>query len=90
MQSPTDIPDDTANAPRRSWWSMGAVLCLVVGAVLYLAGRPEWAFVAGALGAVAWFMNMRGQLHQKNVEADAERERYEEDEDEEDANDDEA
>lgn len=78
MQSPADTPDNVATTSHRSWWSVGAVVCVVVGAVLYLARRPEWAFVAGALGAVAWFMNMRGLLHQKNVEAERARDKEDE------------
>lgn len=73
--------DDDARAAGRSWWIAGSVLCLLAGLVLYLAGRPEWAFVAGVLGVVAWFMNMRGVLQRKNVEAEAERAREEGEED---------
>lgn len=78
METPEDI---AAEAPARAWWSTGAVLCLVAGVVLFAAGLHEWAFVAGALGAVSWFMNMRGQLQRKNLEAERARARDEGDED---------
>lgn len=59
----------------RQWWSVAAALCLVVAGALLLLGRLDWAFVAAVLGVVAWFMNVRAQLHRENVGRDAERAR---------------
>ena len=57
----------------RQWWSFAAVLCLAAGGALLLLGRQDWAFAAAVLGVVAWFMNVRAQLHRENVGRDAER-----------------
>ena len=60
-------------SPFRQTWGVAAVVCLLVAFVFWWGGRAEAAFVAAALGVVAWFLNLRGQLHRKNLEADRER-----------------
>ena len=60
-------------SPFRQTWGVAAVVCLLVALVFWWRGRAEEAFVAAALGVVAWFLNLRGQLHRKNLEADDER-----------------
>jgi hypothetical protein len=62
----------------RRRWSVAAALCVAAAGALLLLGRQDWAFAAAALGVVAWFMNVRAQLHRENVGRDAERARDEE------------
>lgn len=64
----------------RQWWSVAALLCLAAGGALLLLGRQDWAFASAVLGVVAWFMNVRAQLHRDNVGRDEARAR-DEDED---------
>jgi len=59
----------------RQWWSAAALLCVVAAGALLLLGRQDWAFAVAALGVVAWFMNVRAQLHRANVGRDAARAR---------------
>ena len=59
----------------RQWWSGAALLCVVAAGALLLLGRQDWAFAVAALGVVAWFMNVRAQLHRENVGRDAARAR---------------
>ena len=62
-----------ADGAARQWWSVAAMLCVVAGGALLLLGRQDWAFAAAVLGVVAWFMNVRAQLHRANVGRDEER-----------------
>jgi len=62
-----------ADVTARQRWNVAAVLCVVAGGVLLLLGRQDWAFAAAVLGVVAWFMNVRAQLHRENVGRDEER-----------------
>ncbi|HEX7174975.1 MAG TPA: hypothetical protein VF240_06815 [Pyrinomonadaceae bacterium] len=73
-----------ADVTARQRWSVAAMLCLVAGGALFLLGRQDWAFAAAVLGVVAWFLNVRAQLHRANVGRDEERARVED----EDADDD--
>ena len=57
----------------RQWWSVAALLCGVAAGALLLLGRHDWSFAVAALGVVAWFMNVRAQLHRANVGRDAAR-----------------
>lgn len=59
----------------RQWMRIAAALCLAAGGALLLLGRQDWAFAVTVLGVVAWFMNVRAQLHRDNVGRDAERAR---------------
>ncbi|HWT03079.1 MAG TPA: hypothetical protein VN256_22705 [Pyrinomonadaceae bacterium] len=43
-------------------WIIASVLALGVAAVLLLTEHYNAAFVAGALGAVAWFLNYRARI----------------------------
>jgi hypothetical protein len=69
----TDTDGGTTTPFTQLVWSVAAALCLVVAGALLWLGRSDWAFVAASLGVVAWFLNMRGQLHRRNVERDAAR-----------------
>ena len=70
-------------SPFRRTWAVAACAGLVVAFVFLWRGRTSEAFVAATLGVVAYFLDMRGQLQQRNLAADAERARargYEEEE----------
>jgi hypothetical protein len=43
-------------------WVPIAVICVVVAIVLFIQMNFEAAFVVAAVGAVAWFLNYRGQV----------------------------
>jgi hypothetical protein len=43
-------------------WLLAACLCVVAAAVCLVLGFYDAAFVAAAVGAVAWFLNVRSQL----------------------------
>lgn len=43
-------------------WVPIAVICVVVAIVLFIQLNFEAAFVVAAVGAVAWFLNYRGQV----------------------------
>ena len=53
-------------------WLVAACLCLLAAAALWLLGHADAAFVAAALGVVAWFFNVRVQLRRKNSRGDTE------------------
>lgn len=61
-----------ALGPRHTWSAIAALCLLAALILLWLAGA-EAAFVAASLGVVAWFLNLRVQLDERNVEADAAR-----------------
>lgn len=46
----------------REPWLLGAGLCALAAAACLVLGLYDAAFVAGALGAVAWFLNYRAKL----------------------------
>ncbi len=71
-------------------WIIASVVGVVVAAVLLLTGYDNAAFVAGALGAVAWFLNFRSRLRStiprdEETDAGAQDEDAQEDENEADA-----
>jgi hypothetical protein len=71
-------------------WIIASVLGVAAAAVLLLTGYYNAAFVAGALGAVAWFLNFRSRLRatipkDEETERGAQDEADEADEDEADA-----
>jgi len=72
--SPRDEPvtREAARPLQAHAWLVAACLCLIAAAVLYLRGRTDAAFVTAALGILAWFLNVRGQLRRKNLEEDGE------------------
>jgi hypothetical protein len=43
-------------------WLLVACLCVVAAAVCLILGYYDAAFVTAALGAVAWFLNVRSKL----------------------------
>ena len=49
-------------------WTIAAVVCLFIAAWFLLRENYNAAFVAGALGAVAWFLNYRNQLRSTIIE----------------------
>lgn len=69
---------------RRHVWIIVAALCLVAALALWPAVGADAAFVAAALGVVAWFCNVREGLKRQNPEAFADVETADEDEDEQD------
>ncbi len=46
-------------------WLAVAGLCLAAAAAFWWRGLADAAFVVAALGVVAWFFNVRAQLHRK-------------------------
>lgn len=46
-------------------WLVAACACLPAAGALWLLGHADAAFVAAALGVVAWFLNVRAQLKEK-------------------------
>jgi hypothetical protein len=62
-------------------WIIASVVGVAAAAVLLLTGYYNAAFVAGALGAVAWFLNYRDHLR-STLPADDEAEEQDDDEDE--------
>ena len=48
-------------------WIIAAGLLLVVAAFFLWRNNLSAAFVTGTLGAVAWFLSYRSQLHRKTV-----------------------
>ncbi len=52
-------------------WLFGAGLCVLAAAVCLVLGFYDAAFVAGVLGAVAWFFNVRSRLPSPPDEEDA-------------------
>lgn len=56
----------------REPWLLGAALCVLAAVACLILGYYDAAFVTGALGAVAWFMNYRAQLPSRDDEDDDE------------------
>jgi hypothetical protein len=65
-------------------WLLAACLCLLAAAVCLWLALFDAAFVAAALGAVAWFLNVRSKLpprgREEASEEDGDDEQLEEDE----------
>ncbi len=73
-----DLPeaDAAAAAPRfPQLWLVAACLCLLAAAALWLLGHADAAFVAAALGVVAWFLDVRVRLRRENSHGDTEAQR---------------
>jgi hypothetical protein len=49
----------------KTFWLIAAAVCGVVALYFTYKGNYENAFVAAALGGVAWILNYRAQLRQK-------------------------
>ena len=76
--------DSSRPAPRQNeavgfsqWWLVAACVCLLAAVCLWLLGHADAAFVTAALGVLAWFLNVRSQLRQKNSHRDTETQRQE-------------
>lgn len=52
-------------------WSLVALLCLLAAVVFWWRSQPDATFVAAALGVVAWFLNVRGQIRRRGADEDA-------------------
>lgn len=64
--------DASRRAPTRSLkqpWLLASALGLFAAAFFWFAGWAEAAFVAAALGVVAWFLNVRATLPRSNARA---------------------
>lgn len=48
-----------------SIWTIASILLLIAAALFLLRENYDAAFVLAALGAVAWFLNYRSQIHEK-------------------------
>ncbi len=70
-------------------WIIVSILALAVAAVMLLTEHYNAAFVAGALGAVAWFLNYRSRIR-PTIPADEETESDGQDVDEDEEAEDEA
>ena len=66
-----------------SAWTIVSILGLGAAAVMLLRGEHNAAFVAAALGAVAWFLNYRSHLR-STIPRDEEGETGEQDDEDED------
>ncbi len=53
----------------RAWITIAGVLG-ITAAIFLWRGSLDGAFVAGALGAVAWFLSLRNRLRQANLAAE--------------------
>lgn len=53
-------------------WLLASCLCLLAAAVCLWLALFDAAFVAAALGAVAWFLNVRSRLPRRDPEPEAE------------------
>lgn len=51
-------------------WSVAAGLCLCAAAVFWWSAQADAAFVAAALGVVAWFLNQRRQFKKARDEGE--------------------
>ncbi|HEY0543833.1 MAG TPA: hypothetical protein VGC91_00420 [Pyrinomonadaceae bacterium] len=51
-------------------WIIIASLLASAALIFLLRGNMDGAFVAGALGVVAWFLSLRRRLRQANLAAD--------------------
>ena len=56
----------------KTFWLIVSALCGVTALYFAFTNRYENAFVAAALGGVAWFLNYRVQLKQKFPDDDEE------------------
>jgi hypothetical protein len=54
----------------KTFWIIVAALCGVTAVFFALRNEYENAFIAAALGAVAWFLNYRVQLREKLGDTD--------------------
>ena len=54
----------------KTFWIIAAVLAAVTAVVLAVRSEYENAFIAAALGAVAWFLNYRTHLREKLGDTD--------------------
>ena len=54
----------------KTFWIIAAVLAAVTALVFAVRSEYENAFIAAALGAVAWFLNYRTHLREKLGDTD--------------------
>jgi hypothetical protein len=53
----------------RAWIIVAGLLAVAAAAFLW-RGSMDGAFVAGVLGAIAWFLSLRSRLRQANLAAE--------------------
>ncbi|HEX5965816.1 MAG TPA: hypothetical protein VFY51_07780 [Pyrinomonadaceae bacterium] len=58
----------------KTFWLIAAAVCGVVALYFAYVGNYDNAFVAAALGGVAWILNYRTQLKEKFKDEDEEEE----------------
>jgi uncharacterized membrane protein YhfC len=56
------------------FWMIVAAVAIVVAAIFLLRREFNTAFVVAVIGAVAWFLNYRGQMQAVKARIDRERE----------------
>lgn len=47
-------------------WIIAACSCAIIAVVLLIVGKFDGAFVVGALGILAWFIDLRNRLSKKH------------------------
>ena len=52
-------------------WMAASIVCLVLAAACWFANRTDALFVFAALGSLAWFLNLRANFQQKNLNREA-------------------
>lgn len=62
----------TAGGPTAEPWLLAALLCLLGAVVCLWFALFDAAFVVAALGAVAWFLNVRAKLPRRDEEEETE------------------
>ena len=55
---------------REAFWSIVAILFLIVAVILLIRGHIDATFVAATLGILSWFISMRQRLRQAIPVAD--------------------
>ncbi len=73
---------EETGAPRRDRvldepWLLGACACVVAAAASLVLGFYDAAFVVAALGAVAWFLNVRSKLPRPPDDTEADEQTHE-------------
>lgn len=59
------------NELKSGMWMAASIVCLVLAAACWFANRTDALFVFAALGALAWFLNLRQDFQQKNLNREA-------------------
>jgi hypothetical protein len=54
----------------KRFWMTVSWVCFTVGVVLLYRRDMDWAFIAGVLGSLAWFLSYRVQMKELVAQAD--------------------